>query len=88
MRLGSAIAIYLLFWWLILFAVLPFGVRTDEEVGAQRQAGHADSAPHRVQLGKVVVRTTIVATLLFVLYYANWVYGWITPSMLDFTGRS
>ena len=50
MRWTSILAIYVLFWTISLFLVLPFGVRTSEEVGEQSQPGHADSAPHVLQL--------------------------------------
>ena len=26
----------------------------------------------------------MLAAVLFALYYANWIYGWITPDDLDF----
>jgi predicted secreted protein len=47
MQLSSAIAIYFLFLAMSAFLVLPFGVRTHEEVGAERVPGQADSAPAR-----------------------------------------
>jgi hypothetical protein len=53
MRWTSALAIYILFWTMSLFLVLPFGVRTAEEAGEQSAPGHAESAaqlqlrPHR-----------------------------------------
>lgn len=28
-----ALAIYIFIWWITLFAVLPFGVRTQDEAG-------------------------------------------------------
>ena len=34
MTLATAIAIYFIIWWVVLFAVLPFGVRSQEESGA------------------------------------------------------
>ena len=83
MRWTSIAAIYLLFWTLSLFLVLPWGVRTTEEEGAQPEAGHAESAPHTFRAKRVVLRTTIVATVLFGLYYANYVAGWITVEELD-----
>jgi predicted secreted protein len=46
MKIGSALAIYALFWVMSLFLVLPFGVRTAEEAGVERLPGHAESAPH------------------------------------------
>ncbi|MCA1748477.1 MAG: DUF1467 family protein [Parasphingopyxis sp.] len=73
----SMIAIYLLFWFLSLFLVLPFGVRTDREAGVEPAPGHAESAPHSFSLGKVALRTTIVAAVLFAGFYANYRYGWV-----------
>lgn len=83
MKLTSILAIYALFWALTLFVVLPFGMRTTEEAGEKVQLGNADSAPHKFQAGKVALRTTIVSALLFGLFYANYVYGWIGPDVLD-----
>lgn len=83
MKFGSMLAIYALFWVMSLFVVLPFGVRTSEEVGAEREPGHADSAPHVFSFGRAALRTTVVATLVFALFYANYVYGWVTIDMLD-----
>jgi predicted secreted protein len=88
MRLGSALAIYILFWTLSLFLVLPFGVRTSEEEGAERHAGHAESAPHRFSLGAAALRATVVSAILFGLFYANYTFGWITVQSLDWSGRS
>ncbi|WP_426163376.1 DUF1467 family protein [Sandarakinorhabdus sp. DWP1-3-1] len=77
MKPASAVAIYLLFWTLTLFAVLPFGVRTTRESGAEPVPGQAESAPHNPMLGKKLLWTTVVATILFALFYANYVHGWI-----------
>lgn len=83
MALTSAIAIYALFWALSLFVVLPFGVRTPEEVGTKAEAGHAESAPHQFRFGRIVLRTTIVSAILFGLFYLNYVFGWIGSDVLD-----
>jgi predicted secreted protein len=88
MRIGSVLAIYVLFWTLSLFLVLPFGVRTSEEEGAERGAGHAESAPHRFRFGQAALRATLLSAVLFGLFYANYVFGWLTPAMLDWSGRS
>lgn len=81
----SIVAIYLLFLTLSLFVVLPFGVRTDEEAGVARAPGHAESAPHGFRFGRVLLRATILAAILFGLFYANWLYGWIGIEMLEWT---
>ena len=83
MKLGSILAIYTLFWTLSLFLVLPFGVRTHEEAGAEKLPGQADSAPHGFSLGKVALRATILSAILFGLYYFNYIYGWIGVEALD-----
>ena len=84
MRWTSILAIYMLFWSLSVFLVIPFGVRTHEEAGADRVPGQADSAPHGYDIRKMLLRTTIVSAVLFGLYYANYVNGWITPQDVDF----
>jgi predicted secreted protein len=86
MRWTSILAIYVLFWSLSAFLVLPFGVRTHEEAGADRVPGQADSAPHNYRFGKLLIRTSILAAVLFGLYYANYVNGWITPADMDYSG--
>lgn len=83
MKFTSILAIFVLFWTLSLFLVLPFGVRTSEEEGAKAAPGHAESAPHRFSFGKVALRATILGTLLTALYVANYIYGWITVEQLD-----
>jgi predicted secreted protein len=80
----SAIAIYFLFWFFSLFLVLPFGVKTDHEMGVESEPGHAESAPHRFHFGRVVLRTTILGAIFFGLFYANYRYGWVGVDFLDF----
>ncbi len=87
MKLQSILAIYVLFWTLSLFVVLPFGVRTHEEAGVERLPGQADSAPHGFSFGKAALRATILSALLFGLFYLNYIYGWIGVSTLDWAPR-
>ncbi len=83
MKWTSMLAIYVLFWAFSVFLVLPWGVRTTREAGGDHIPGQAESAPHEFRLGRLLVRVTIVATLLFALFVANYIYGWVTPQMLD-----
>lgn len=83
MTLSSALAIYVLFWTLTLFMVLPFGMRTAEEAGAACEPGHAESAPHNFRFGRVALRTTLVSAVLFGLFYANYTFGWVGADILD-----
>ncbi|QQV79013.1 DUF1467 family protein [Sphingomonas aliaeris] len=83
MKWTSALAIYFLFWSLSVFLVLPFGVRTTDEAGAARVPGQAESAPHEFRPGRIALRVTVVATVLFLLFQLNYIYGWITPQIID-----
>lgn len=83
MRWTSALAIYFLFWAFSVFFVLPFGVKTSDEAGVEKIPGQAESAPHEFKPGKIALRVTIVATVLWGLYMLNFTYGWVTPQMID-----
>jgi len=84
MRLTSIAAIYFLFFAFAAFALLPFGVKTDEEAGTAKVPGQADSAPHQFDLRHHLLKAALVGAALFAIYYANWFYGWVTPDTLDF----
>ena len=84
MSIASIVAIYLLFFVASAFLLLPFGVRTDEEAGTPKVPGQADSAPHRFDLPRHLLKAALMALVLFGLYYANWSFGWIRIEDLDF----
>ena len=84
MQPGSIVAIYFLFFAACAFVLLPFGVKTDEEAGTPKVPGQADSAPHRFELGRHLLKAAVLAAVLFGLYYANWTYGWVGPEAFDF----
>ena len=86
MRWFSVAAIYLLFWVITAFAVMPFGLRTPaDDRSVAMVPGQADSAPINFRPWTVIKRTTLFATLAFALFYAHWMYGWLTFSQVDFT---
>jgi predicted secreted protein len=78
MQPASMVAIYILFWVITAFAVMPFGLRTPDETGENLVAGQATSAPSNFSPRKVMLRTTLVSAVLFAGFYANYVYGWVT----------
>ncbi len=84
MRWTSILAIYALFYVASAFILLPFGVKTDEEAGTPKVPGQADSAPHRFVLKQHLLKALVLGAVLTALYVANWTYGWVTPSDLDF----
>ena len=74
MSITLGIAIYIVIWWTVLFAVLPIGVRTQGEDGAI-VPGTPESAPTAPRLLRVVLITTAIATLIFLLPWAVTRYG-------------
>lgn len=80
----SIVAIYALFWVLSAFVVLPIGVKTHDEMGLAKTLGQADSAPGNFRPGMILLRTTLLSAVLFALFYANYVYGWIDRHSFDF----
>jgi predicted secreted protein len=69
MRWFSLLAIFFLFWFMALFAVLPFSANTAEEAGETPPPGTPESAPHIFRPWQVVIRTTIVAMILTGAFY-------------------
>ncbi len=87
MRWTSILAIYVLFWVMSAFFVMPFGIKTHDEAGVPKIPGQADSAPANFEPKKVAIRATILSAVLCAIFVANYSYGWITLEDLDFLGR-
>ncbi len=83
MKWTSVLAIYFLIFCFSAFLLLPFGVKTHEEVGAEPVPGQAESAPYRFDLPAHLIKAGVVAVLLTALYVANYEFGWITVDDLD-----
>ncbi|MXO59588.1 DUF1467 family protein [Altererythrobacter salegens] len=84
MQWTSILAIYCLVWVMSAFIMLPLGIRTHDELGEEKTAGQADSAPANFRPGRVAVRATILAALLTSLFVANYIYGWVVVDDLNF----
>ena len=75
MPISMAVASFFTLWWIVLFAVLPFGVRSQEEAG-EIVPGTDPGAPALPHMGWKVLWTTIVTTVLFtgLLFYTGLQY--------------
>ncbi len=85
MQWTSILAIYALVWVMCAFVLLPFGVKTADEMGIEKIPGQADSAPANFRPGRIVVRATMLAALLTAAFVLNYIYGWIGVEDLDVT---
>lgn len=74
----TALAIYFIIWWVVLFAVLPFGVRNPAEEGVAVEAGHDPGAPTVPALKAKLLWTTIVASVVFAICWLVYTYRLVT----------
>ena len=61
----NGVVVYLLVWWVVLFAILPLWVTPAEP----DDVGHAAGAPKNPYLGRKLALTTAVAAVIWLLIY-------------------
>jgi predicted secreted protein len=78
----TGLVVYILIWWLALFAVLPIGTRPDAE--GDPAAGGWRGAPVRPLLGWKLLGTTLLAGMIWLgvhaLVASDWLsfrHGWL-----------
>ena len=81
MSTTTAIAIYFRIWWITLFAVLPWGVRNQEESG-EVTPGTDPGAPATHRVWHKLGWTTVVATTIFGILYIAYTRGLIPYDFL------
>ena len=69
LRISGGIGLYFVIWWTGLFAVLPFGVRSQAEAG-DVVSGSEPGAPAIPRLGLKIIWTTVVSAVLMMAVYA------------------
>lgn len=82
MSITTALATYFVVWWIILFAVLPFGVRSQAEEG-EVSPGTDPGAPAIPHLWAKLLWTTIVSAVVFGVAAYLFVNRIITLDMLS-----
>ncbi len=86
----TGLAVFFLIWWVVLFAVLPWGVRSQHEDG-EVAPGTDPGAPAVPKLGRKLIWTTVVAGLAFAAFYVVYtdrlvtLDGLMTPFGLHFS---
>ena len=64
MTVTTALAIFFMIWWVVLFAVLPWGVHSQHE-GGEVTPGTDPGAPAVANLRRKLVWTTVVSLAIF-----------------------
>ena len=77
MKLSFAIVVYICIWFMTLFAVLPFGVRTQDEAG-DVVPGTPGSAPANMRIKRILLINTLVAAVCFAVFYLGYTQGWLS----------
>ncbi len=81
MTLTTALAAFFLIWWVSLFAVLPWGVRSQHE-GGEMAPGTDPGAPTSFSLGRTLLWTTAVALVIYAAGYVVYAEHLVTLSGL------
>lgn len=85
MSLTLGLALYFVIWWTVLFAVLPVGLRTQQEEG-EVVPGTPASAPARPRLLRIFLINTLVATVVFAMVWAAIAYKLVTIEVIEVPG--
>ncbi|MCJ8143130.1 DUF1467 family protein [Ancylobacter sp. A5.8] len=80
MGITTYIAIYFIVWWTVIFAVLPFGVRSQHEDGVIED-GTEPGAPQRPLLLRKILATSVIAAVIVGLFYWSVETGRLTLDM-------
>ena len=75
MGIATAIAIYFLIWWIVLFAVLPWGVTAQ---GDEAVPGSDPGAPRVAGVWARLIWSTVVATVVFAVCAFVYLKGLVT----------
>ena len=86
MNLVFGLAIYFVCWWIVLFAILPFGITTQKDVG-EVSPGTAESAPIAPKMVPKLIATTIVSGIIFAFFYWLLAGGVMTLDAIPFLPR-
>ena len=68
MSFATGLAIFFLIWWVVLFAVLPWGIHSQDE-GGEIAPGTDPGAPAVTNLKWKLVWTTLIAMMVFSAFY-------------------
>jgi predicted secreted protein len=80
----TVLAIYFILWWLVFFAILPWGATSPHESGDQVAPGHAPSAPLRPMMMRKLVITSAIAAVILGIVACLWRLGYLGLDSLSF----
>tara|TARA_Y100000591_G_scaffold320814_1_gene334829 strand:+ start:1424 stop:1678 length:255 start_codon:yes stop_codon:yes gene_type:complete len=69
MDLTGSIIVFVIIWWIVFFAVLPFGVKSNDKPFSEKIEGVDPGAPKNPNIAKKFLYTTIITTIIFLIIY-------------------
>ncbi|NVJ71013.1 MAG: DUF1467 family protein [Alphaproteobacteria bacterium] len=69
MNIATIILVYVIAWWMVFFAALPFGVRSQHETEEGVTEGTEPGAPADPMLKKKILITSLIAVVITTAYY-------------------
>jgi len=78
MNIATILLVFVVAWWLVFFAVLPWGIRSQHETEEGVTEGTEPGAPANPNLKKKIIVTTLIAIVLTTAYYFVATSGWIS----------
>jgi predicted secreted protein len=70
----AGVFVYALIWFIVLFTMLPWGVKVPDNP----EPGHAPSAPINPHIGVKLIATSVVAAVIWVIVWYVMQSGWIS----------
>lgn len=82
----SAIVLFAVIWFMVLFIVLPLRLETQGERGEIVPGTHA-SAPANLNLKRKAIIVTIASVILWVIIAGVIISGWVSVRDIDWFNR-
>lgn len=76
--IANGLVVFLITWWLVVFIMLPIGVRSQQEEG-EIVEGTEPGAPVTPNLAKKAWWTTIVTSCIWIIYFIVTESGVLVP---------
>ncbi len=71
--------IFIIVWWIVLFTILPIGVKIPKKA----TKGHATSAPSNPRIKLKILATTIIAAFMTLIMFYIFTYQVSIYELLD-----
>ena len=74
MDLVFSVSVYLVIWWVVLFTILPLGVKSHHEAGVEVPGGGDPASPVDPKLKQKFLTTTWVSAIVFAVVWVCYTF--------------